>query len=128
VRNQIQFEYDALHDLVVARPSWVIVTEDDCRLWRQQWVDYLEKFGRKVDCVMVLDEFQVDGGIASTWGRYRAEVNREYIRFSFRVHSALRVRTFILTSGIRYDAASAEAASVEAAIEGILEARRTAGL
>jgi hypothetical protein len=126
--NEIRFEYDAEHDLVIATPFWTIVTEEDCRLWHRQWVSYLEPHGRKLDCIMVLDEFRVAPEIAPVWGRYRAEINRKYIRFSFRVHSDLRVRTFILTSGIRYDAASAEAASVEAGVEGILDARRKAGL
>jgi hypothetical protein len=128
VRNEIQFEYDGDHDIVIARPVWHIATEEDCRTWRRQWVDYLEPFGRKVDCIMVLDDFRVDAEIAAIWGRYRAEINREYIRLSFRVHPDLRVRTFTLTSGIRYDAASAEAASVEAAVEGIIDARQKAGV
>jgi hypothetical protein len=126
--NQIQFQHDAEHDVVIATPVWSIVTEEDCRAWHKQWVDYLEPQGRKLDCIMVLDDFRVAPEIAAVWGKYRAEINRKYIRFSFRVHSNLSVRTFILTSGIRFDAASSEAASVEAGIEGILDARRRAGV
>jgi hypothetical protein len=126
--SQIHFQHDAEHDVVIATPDWNIVTEADCRVWHQQWVDYLEPRGRKLDCIMVLDDFHVAPEIADVWGRYRAEINRKYIRFSFRVHSDLRVRTFTLTSGIRYDAATSEAVSVEAGIEGILDARRRAGL
>jgi hypothetical protein len=126
--GEIRFEHDQEHDVVIATPRWTIATEEDCRLWQKQWVDYLQPHGRKLDCIMVLDEFHVAPEIAAVWGKYRAEINKRYIRFSFRVHSDLRVRTFTLTSGIRYDAATAEAISVEAGIEGILDARRRAGL
>jgi hypothetical protein len=68
---------------------------------------------------MVLDDFHVEGSIASIWGEFRARINNEHLRHSFRVHSDWMVRTFVLTSGLRYNAATGEAASIEAAIEGI---------
>jgi len=37
------------------------------------------------------------------------------------------VKLFTKTSGVRFNAATSEAATVEAAIEGILEARKKAG-
>jgi hypothetical protein len=128
VKGRIRFKYDPHDDVVVATPEWSIETEQDCEVWRQQWVDFLEPYGRKMDCVMVLDHFHVAAGIAAAWGKHRAEINKKYIRYSFRVNSEMQVRTFALTSGIRYDAASAEAVSVEAAIEGIRDARRKAGV
>src|SRR5512145_181023 len=128
VNGLIRFSYDQDNDVIIAVPDWTIETEQDCEQWRRQWVDYLEPYGRKMDCAIVLDRFHVSSDIASHWGRLRAQINRKYIRFSFRVHSEARVRTFALTSGLRYDAASAEAPSVEAAIEGIRDARKKAGL
>ena len=128
MRGRIRFTYDTEEDVVIATPEWTIETEEDCEVWRQQWVDYLEPYGRKMDCVMVLDDFHVAADVASFWGKLRAEINRKYLRHSFRVHAEMRVRTFALTSGIRFDAATAEAVSVEAAIEGIRDARRRAGL
>jgi hypothetical protein len=127
VRGTIDFVHDASDDLVIATPRWTISTREDCEFWYQQWVSYLSKFGRKVDCIMVLDDFHVDGAIASTWGEYRARINNEHIRYSYRVNSDWMVRTFVLTSGLRYNAATGEAESVEAAIEGI-KARRAEAL
>jgi len=128
VPGTINFTYDDINDLVVATPIWKLSTKEDCETWLGQWVSYLSRFGRRMDCVMVLDDFHVEGSIAATWGEYRARINNEHIRYSYRVHSDWMVRTFVLTSGLRYNAASGEAQSVEAAIEGI-KARRaeTAG-
>jgi hypothetical protein len=128
VTGRIRFRYDPDNDVIIATPEWNIESEQGCEEWRQQWVDFLEPYGRKMDCIMVLDKFHVAAEIASTWGKRRAEINKKYIRFSFRVNSEMQVRTFVLTSGIRYDAASAEAVSVEAAIEGIRDARIKAGV
>ncbi len=128
MKGRIRFSYDQDNDVIIAVPEWTIETEQDCDEWRQQWVDHLEPYGRRMDCAMVLDKFRVSSDIAPLWGQRRAEINRKYLRFSFRVHSDMQVRTFALTSGIRYDAASAEAVSVEAAIEGIRDARTKAGI
>lgn len=128
MRGRIRFRHDPDDDIVVAAPEWSIETEQDCDEWRRQWEGYLEPFGRKMDCVMVLDAFHVSAEIADVWGLRRAEINKKYIRFSFRVNAEMLVQTFSLTSGIRYDAASASAPSVEAAIEGIRDARKKAGV
>lgn len=128
MKGRIHFSYDQDDDVIVAIPDWTIETEEDCEEWRRQWVEHLERYGRRMDCAIVLDRFHVASDVAVLWGQRRAEINRKYLRFSFRVHSDVKVRTFVLTSGIRYDAASAEAASVEAAIEGIRDARKKAGL
>ena len=126
--GRIRFRYEPDDDVIIATPEWTIETEQECEEWRREWVDYLEPYGRKMDCVMVLDNFHVAPEIASVWGKHRADINRRFIRFSFRVNAEMPVHTFTLTSGIRYDAASATAASVTAAIEGIREARRRAGV
>jgi uncharacterized protein (DUF1919 family) len=128
VKGLIRFDYDQENDVLIAVPEWTIESEEDCEEWSRQWVEHLEPFGRKMDCAIVLDHFHVSSEVAVSWGRRRAEINKKYLRFSFRVHSDVQVRTFALTSGLRYDAASAEAASVDAAIEGIRDARKRAGL
>jgi len=123
VSGTIQFDYDGRNDIVVATPRWHIRTRGDCEVWYQQWVDYLATFGRRVDCVMVLDDFHVEPEIAAVWGEYRARINNQYTRFSYRVHSDWAVRLFAATSGVRYNAPSDAAPSVEAAVEAILRAR-----
>jgi hypothetical protein len=123
----IDFRYDQLNEMVVATPRWTIRTREDCETWYRQWVDYLSTFGRTVDCVMVLDEFHVEPEIAKVWGEFRARINNEHIRHSFRVRADWAVRLFAATSGVRYNAASNEAATVEAAIEGIRQARSSKG-
>jgi hypothetical protein len=123
----IDFKYDATNDIVVAVPRWTIASREDCELWYSQWAAQLSKYGRKVDCVVVLDEFHVDARIASEWGEYRAKLNTSYFRHSFRVHADPTVKLFIQTSGVRFNAATGEAPTVEDAIAGILAARKKAG-
>jgi hypothetical protein len=123
----IDFRYDDVNDVVIAVPKWVIASKDDCEVWYGQWVAQLSKYGRKVDCVVVLDDFHIDAGIASAWGEYRAKLNTDYFRHSFRVHADPTVKLFIQTSGVRFNAASGEAPTVEDAVAGILDARKKAG-
>jgi hypothetical protein len=122
----IDFRYDAATDIIVATPKWRLATKEDCEEWFSKWDSYLSKFHRKVDCVVVLNDFHVDPQIASAWGEYRAKLNRTYFRHSFRVNADATVKLFVKTSGVRFNAATSEAESVEAAIEGILEARKKA--
>ena len=123
----IDFRYDDVNDVVIAVPKWVIASKEDCEVWYGQWVAQLSKYGRKVDCVVVLDDFHIDAGIASAWGEYRAKLNTNYFRHSFRVHADPTVKLFIQTSGVRFNAASGEAPTVEDAVAGILDARKKAG-
>jgi hypothetical protein len=123
----IDFQYDGAKDIVIATPKWSIATKEDCETWFGEWAAYLSTFKRKVDCVVVLTNFRVDPQIASTWGEYRARLNNTYFRHSFRVQADAVVHLFVTTSGVRFNAATSEAETVEAAVEGILEARRQAG-
>ena len=122
----IDFKHDVANDIVIAVPKWTIESKEDCEIWFGQWAAGLSKYRRKVDCVVVLDDFHVDAQIASAWGEYRAKLNNTYFRHSFRVHADPTVKFFIQTSGVRFNAASGEAPTVADAIAGILDARRKA--
>ena len=122
----IEFTYDAAKDIVIAVPKWDIETKEDCEVWYAQWEAHMSKYGRKLDCVVVLDDFHIGPRIASAWGEYRAKLNNTHFRHSFRVHADPTVKLFIQTSGVRFNAASGEAATVDGAIEGILDARKQA--
>ena len=125
--GKIDFTYDEARDIIVAVPRWSISTDQDCDTWFKEWAGYLSTYGRKVDCIVVLDDFHVDARIASRWGEYRALLNNTYFRHSFRVHADQTVKIFIQTSGVRFNAATGEAPTLEDAIEGVLDARRKAG-
>jgi hypothetical protein len=120
----IDFRYDSARDVLIATPRWKITTKEDCEAWYEQWEAHVSKSGRKVDCVVVLDDFHVHPAIASEWGEYRARLNNRFFRHSYRVDADATVKLFVKTSGVRFNAATSEAESVEAAIEGILEARK----
>jgi hypothetical protein len=77
-----------------------------------------------MDCVMVLDDFHIEPTIASKWGEFRAKLIKELTRFSFRVHADQTVKIFVRTSGMRFNAATNEAETVDDAIAGILAARQ----
>ena len=122
MRNTIDFQYDRVN----AVPHWKIQTRDHAIEWFEQYVVYLKQFDRKMDLVVVLDDFEIGPTIGVLWGEHRAKLHQQYTRFNYRVHSSNRVKLFVNTSGVRYDVATQEAATVEDAIEGILEARRRA--
>jgi hypothetical protein len=124
----INFEHDKVNDIIYAKPKWNIETKQDCEIWYQQWSDYLKKFGKKIDIVVSLDEFKVAAQVAEIWGEYRAKLNNDFFRFSYRVNPELITGIFIKTSGIRYHAATKEALSIESAIVAIKEERKNAGI
>jgi hypothetical protein len=125
MRGTIDFHHDEVNDLVIATPHWKITSEADAIAWYGQYERYMKRFGRKMDFVVVLDDFEVLPSIGAKWGEYRAKVHHEFMRFSYRVHSSRDVKLFVNTSSVRYRLSNDEAASVEDAIQGILEARRT---
>jgi hypothetical protein len=126
--GRIDFSYDTENDVVTARPVWTITTEEDCQLWHRQWSEYLAAFGRKMDCIIVLDDFHVAPEIAATWGVHRAEITTDHLRFHCRVHADWDVRSATLESSARYNIANTQADSVEAALAAIRHARRSAGV
>ena len=121
----INFQYDREHDIIVATPHWNIATENDVITWFGQYASYLKAFSRKMDMVVVLDDFEVAPAVGAKWGEYRAKVHKEYLRFNFRVHLNRNVKLFVNTSGVRFNVSTQEAASVDDAIAAILEMRRS---
>jgi hypothetical protein len=113
-------------DIIIATPIWSIKTVEDCDAWYQQWVDYLTPFHRKMDCVMILNDFHVSGQVGRAWGERRAMINNTLLRHSFRVNSDMVVSSLVQLSGVLYDAATGEAKSIEAAIQGIHARRQVA--
>jgi len=130
VKGTIDFRYDRENDVIVATPHWNLQTEEDARVWYQQYMDYLEQNfpGRRMDMVLELTDFQIAAPIAAKWGEYRARIHKAHTRYSYRVNSSSRVRLYVNTSGVRYDASTEEAASVEDGLEAIREARRRDGV
>jgi hypothetical protein len=123
----IVFEQDKVNDIIIARPKWNIETKEECEIWYQQWSDYLTKFGRKIDIVVDLKDFKISPQLADIWGEFRAKLNNNFFRFSYRVNPELLTGIFIKTSGVRYQAATKEANSVESAIIAIKEERKKLG-
>jgi hypothetical protein len=128
--GSIDFSYDAKRDIVFATPHWRIETLNDVAAWYQQYVDYFEHefHGKKVDLILVLGDFEIESSIAVRWGEYRAKMNNTYNRYSCRVGGRPRVALFSKTSGVRHDASTSEALTVEDAIEVIMAARRNGGV
>jgi hypothetical protein len=122
--GKIEFTYNMDQDVVIAKPKWTIALIEDCDLWYTEWTEYLSKFGKKVDTIILLDEFIVDSKIAPIWGEYRARLTKGFMRFSYRVKSRLATDIYIKTSGVRFNASSKVAKSVESAIEAIMLDRK----
>jgi hypothetical protein len=124
----IIFEYDANNDIIIATPKWHVITHNDCEEWYKQWAEYVSKFNRKLDIIMVLDEFKVESKIAAEWGKYRAKVINTYTRFSCRVNSSYLTSIYVKTSGIQHHASAQESKTIEGAYEVIMAERKKAGI
>jgi hypothetical protein len=124
----IHFQFDSANEVHVATPRWSIETEDDCRIWFKQYEDYFKRFSEKVDVIFVLEHFRMGNGIGSIWGRYRAEINNRFTRYSIRVHANAKVSTFIATSSAIHSAPGNEARDIPAAIALLKEWRKLGSL
>jgi hypothetical protein len=122
----IEVEHDVFNDLLIARPRWTLITRQDVEAWHAMWIQVLKPFRKKIDLVIVLDDFRVSGEAAMVWGEARADLDKHHFGLSYRVHSSVVVRVGTLTSGVTYNAATAEAPTVELAVEGIKTARLAA--
>lgn len=126
MKGIIDFNYDEVNDIVIATPHWKIESVEDCEIWYNQWVDYLSKFNRKMDAIMILDDFYVKASYSVEWGKYRVKILHDHTRFTYRVNPDLATGVFIKTSGVRYNASTNEANSLDAAKEAILKDREKA--
>lgn len=127
----IDFRYDLVNDIVIATDHWTLRTREDVLAWHEEWKQGLKHFRveHMPDVVIVLDDFQVADTVLSLWGEYWADLTNHYMGITYRVRSnTAAVHGAILTSGVRYNAHTCEAGSVEAAIEGIRAIRRRAQL
>jgi hypothetical protein len=124
MQGTVRFNYDPIQDIHFAYPSWYIETEEDCRAWSAQFVDYLSKIDHKVDMVIVLDDFRIGPKIGTTWGKYRSAWVSKYTRYSVRVHANARVSTFNATSAAIHGGGHEEAGDVETAVQHIRARRK----
>jgi hypothetical protein len=122
----IRFDYDKANDLYVVVPKWNIETDEDCKAWHQQYVDFLGKLNKRVDMILILDDFRIGAKVGPVWGKYRADIINRFTRFSVRVHADAKVATFVATSAALHDSVADEARDVPTAVQLILEKRRRA--
>jgi hypothetical protein len=122
----IRFEYDQANDIHIAYPKWFIETEEDCRTWHRQFEDYFKPLGRKVDVIYVCDDIRLGPKIGATWGRYRADLNVRFTRYSVRVHVNAKVAAFTATSSAIHGCSFDEARDLPTAILFVREQRRLA--
>ena len=119
-----RFEYDPANDIHIAYAKWFIETEEDCRVWHRQLEQHLGKFGCKVDIIYVCDDLRLGPKIGPIWGKYRADLNSRFTRYSVRVHVDAKVAAFTATSGIIHGVSFDQAPDVATAKAFILEQRR----
>lgn len=124
--GSIRFEHDEAHDVYIVYPKWTVESDTDCEVWLQQYVDFFGPLGRKVDAIIVLDDFKLGKDIGGVWGKYRAEVHKRFTRHSVRVHADAKVATFVSTSGVIHRVATDEARDVETALR-LIELKRQEG-
>ena len=125
MKGSVRFHHDEENDIYFAYPKWYVETEDDCRVWHSQFEAYFSRFERKVDVIIVLDDFKIGPKIGTIWGKYRADWINRFTRHSVRVRGDARASTFTATSAAKYGGGYEEASTVDAAIAQI-KARRLA--
>lgn len=126
MKGRVDFVYDRENDLILATPHWKIETREDVDAWLQQFSAYFDKFNRRMDLIVVLDDFEIGKTIGVVWGEARARMHQRFTRFSVRVRASDRVKLFVNTSGVRYGAATEEVGTVEEALSIIKALRREA--
>jgi hypothetical protein len=124
MKGTLRFEYDQANDIHIAYAKWFIETEEDCRVWHKQLEDYFTKFDRKLDIIFVCDDLRLGPKIGPTWGKYRADLNARFTRYSVRVHVDAKVAAFTATSGIIHGVSFDQAPNVTMAKAFIKEQRR----
>lgn len=122
-RGKIAFQFDRANDLVIAEPHWHIETPDDALAWSARYEAFMKQFDRKMDLIVVLDDFDIGPTIGVVWGESRAKILSACTRFNYRVRASKRVKLFVNTSGVRYNVGTDDVATVAEAIEGIKAAR-----
>jgi hypothetical protein len=125
--GSIRFEHDEANDVYIVYPRWNIESDEDCKVWLQQYVDFFERLGRRVDAIFVLDDFKIGKEIGGLWGAYRAEVHKRFTRHTVRVHSDAKVLTSVSTSGVLHGVGTDEARDIETAIL-LIELKRQDGV
>jgi hypothetical protein len=126
VKGTIDFRYDAVNDLVVSRPRWVLTSSIEVMRWYQMHASYFGgRFNDRKDLIVLNDAFDVTPQVATLWGQYRARLHETYVGLSVRVNSNARVRLTTNTSAARYTISALECPSLEEAIAAIRAARET---
>jgi hypothetical protein len=124
MKGSIEFRYDAVNDLVIARPRWTLDSSVEVMRWYQMHANYFAgRFKDRKDLIVLQESFDVTPQVATLWGQYRARLHETYIGLSVRVNSNARVLLTTNTSAARYTISALEAASLEEAISAIRGAR-----
>ena len=124
--QRTHFEYLEKLDVVVATPVWELDTEEDVLSWFQQYEDYYKgNFDKPVDTIFDLSYFHVGSGMGPKFGEYRAKFAKLYTGRTYRCHNDNeRVKTYMYTSAVKYNAEANEFPTFEAAVTALLEDRK----
>ena len=96
--------------------------------WFRQFEEYFTtNFSEPVDTILDLSFFTVQPQVGPLFGERRAKVIKSFIRRNYRCHHRdARVRTFMYTSAVKYNATANEFPTFEAAMEQLLADRASA--
>jgi hypothetical protein len=123
--GSIRFGYDCVNDVHIAHVNWHIETKKDCLVWHKQLEDYFKEVGKRVDIVYVCDDLRIASKIGALWGKYRADLNARFVRYSVRVRMMdAKVAIYTATSAALHGTSFDEARDVPSALLFITEQRR----
>ena len=124
----IDFSYDFLHDVVIARPRWTLETAAEVMRWYESHARYFAgRFSRPKDLITIHDAFEVAPQIRSLWQNYEARLQENLVRFAASVMESPAARHARSAGLARDGAAVIVTDTVADAVAAILARRQTEG-
>jgi hypothetical protein len=123
--GHINFQYQCVHDVVIAYVDWRIETLEDLNVWYGQYQDYFKgRFPHKVDLILELTKFRLKSRVAARFRELRNDILDTYTTRSYRVNEPPIERAMMYAGSALNGGPANQFESINAAIEAMLEDRR----
>ncbi len=125
--GHINFQYQCVHDVVIAYVDWRLETLEDVDAWYSQYQDYFKgRFPHKVDLILELTKFRLKSRVVARFRELRNEILDTYTTRSYRVNEAPIERAMMYAGSALNGGPANQFETIQAAIEAMLKDRRNA--
>lgn len=123
--GHIKFQYQCVHDVVIAYVDWRIETLEDLNVWYGQYQDYFKgRFPHKVDLILELTKFRLKSSMAARFRELRNDILDTYTTRSYRVNEPAIERAMMYAGSALNGGPANQFESIATAIEAMLEDRK----